>query len=429
MGSITSFPILCIANAAMCRWALEVSHRRVWKLRDCPLLINGDDVAMKGLRKQNGFPSTYSIWQRVTAHIGLKESVGKTFISRQFVNINSRNYHYGESHEVEDPESKRWRSCPYTSVPFVNFGILKGMKRSQGGVGARDQDDPRNNLGTRARELIKSSPSEMREEVMKMFINEHREILANTRLPWYMPEWLGGIGLPRFAQFQPSKVDLQVGKQILLNWKKERPIHLGSSKGKWNTRKVAESYLPCEPAYTAVRDDLGQRNYDRLIGELCINALFDSRVSVDDLYQELEENNRVDKAIHHNAKLWSVKEQTKKHGHLIGRPLELDELDYIALYPTCNVISHLRRSEEEWDELKSSLPRVTFDPNDTASNFDAWARPRFTAEEAFAAMEVVPDDWEVPGMFRTSQKRVRGVVTIKEVQERRRKVPKIEELD
>jgi uncharacterized protein (UPF0147 family) len=427
MGSITSFPILCIANAAMCRWALEVSYRRTWKLRDCSLLINGDDVAMKGIRRTNGFPSTYSIWQRVTAYIGLKESVGKTFISRQFVNINSRNYHYGESHKVIDPESKKERDCPYTSVPYVNFGLMKGLKRSQGGVGARDQDDPRNNLGTRATKLIQACPERMREDVMKMFINEHRELLANTRLPWYMPQWLGGIGLPRFAQFQPSKLDLQIGKQILLNWRKERPVHLGSSKGRWNTRKIAESYLPTEPAYTAVRDELGQRNYDKLLGELCINALFDSNVSMRELYQELEENNRVDKAIHHNARLWSVKEQTKKHGHLISELLELDELDYIALYPTCEVVSHLRRSEEEWDELKSSPMPGLFSDEETALTFDAWERPRFfTEEDARAAMESISHDWEVPNMFRTSQKRVRDVITIREIQQRRAKLRKLE---
>jgi hypothetical protein len=90
MGSVISFPILCIANATMSRWALELAYGRRIPLVGCNLLINGDDVAIRGKK------STYSFWKAITAYGGLEESIGKTFRSRQFVNINSTNFLRGE---------------------------------------------------------------------------------------------------------------------------------------------------------------------------------------------------------------------------------------------------------------------------------------------------------------------------------------------
>jgi hypothetical protein len=82
MGSVTSFPVLCIANAAMCRWALEVSDNRSYRLRNEPLrthtkiaslLVNGDDCTLKGSRG-----NLRQIWERITSFGGLSTSVGKT---------------------------------------------------------------------------------------------------------------------------------------------------------------------------------------------------------------------------------------------------------------------------------------------------------------------------------------------------------------
>jgi hypothetical protein len=51
MGSIVSFPVLCIAVAAIARWALEAGTLRKWLLKDAPLLDNGDDLAMRCTEK------------------------------------------------------------------------------------------------------------------------------------------------------------------------------------------------------------------------------------------------------------------------------------------------------------------------------------------------------------------------------------------
>jgi hypothetical protein len=88
MGSIVSFPILCIANAAICRMALEADQSRVFTLRDCPLAINGDDAIMKMTRK------SVKIWETIGSYCGLSPSIGKVYESNRFLNINSTTYNY-----------------------------------------------------------------------------------------------------------------------------------------------------------------------------------------------------------------------------------------------------------------------------------------------------------------------------------------------
>jgi hypothetical protein len=85
MGSVTSFPVLCIANAAMCRWAMEVASGRTYHLDSrIPLRVNGDDCVFRG--PQDLLPL---FWEEITKYGGLESSVGKTYYSRKFAVINS----------------------------------------------------------------------------------------------------------------------------------------------------------------------------------------------------------------------------------------------------------------------------------------------------------------------------------------------------
>lgn len=86
MGSITSFPILCIVNAAVMRWSMEINEDRDIPIKSLCAAINGDDVVAKtiaGIEK---------IYEQVALAAGLHLSVGKTFYHTQFFNINSRSY-------------------------------------------------------------------------------------------------------------------------------------------------------------------------------------------------------------------------------------------------------------------------------------------------------------------------------------------------
>jgi len=141
MGSVTSFPILCIANAAMCRWAIEQSDGARYRVTDrpstisrgrlCPLRVNGDDCVFWGDKAR-----VINIWEQITAFGGLETSVGKTYYSSKFAVINSVLYDYiPGTIPVIDPTCKylftyqlgRWRERRY-----VNLGLVFGMKRSEG---------------------------------------------------------------------------------------------------------------------------------------------------------------------------------------------------------------------------------------------------------------------------------------------------------
>jgi len=91
MGSPTSFPVLCLINAALTRESQELSGDipQGTVLDDFPILINGDDVA---------FPTTtpgYEMWKLVTACGGLHPSIGKNFTSRKFLVMNSTLFETG----------------------------------------------------------------------------------------------------------------------------------------------------------------------------------------------------------------------------------------------------------------------------------------------------------------------------------------------
>jgi len=322
MGSIVSFPVLCLANAAICRWSCELADRRIYTLRDARLMVNGDDCTMRAHK------SVYRFWQRISTFIGLKESVGKTYVSRKFLDINSTNFQ--RTDEPKDIQYQRkdntvvTRKTHLSQTRYVNVGLVKGLKRSQGRIGLNDQGDERNNMSARARELLRLSPPGLSENVMKTFINYHRDVLDKTRLPWFIPEWLGGVGLPIGKWGEPSDLDLRIARRIILNWKTQRPIPLSHKDVTWKTWLMAQERLP-EPLYTTTKGPHTEA-YTRAVALKCVDLLFDSKVELNDLFSGIQEGTRVHKAISHNAKLWKVE------GGL-PQPLNLTDLEFSALYP------------------------------------------------------------------------------------------------
>jgi hypothetical protein len=325
MGSIVSFPVLCIANAAMCRWAMEVAERKLIKLHDARLMVNGDDCGMRSKREAYGY------WQRITAFGGLKESIGKTYVSRKFVNINSTSYEVTVPHSIEYKNadgSVVSRMCPFRFTEYVNAGLLFGMKRSNGKVGLDDQASTRTNVSTRARQLLNLAPKELHGACMKTFINKHRDTLDKMRLPWYIPEWLGGIGLPIGPWGGPSELDLRIARRILLHWSEERPIALSHQEVSWKTWQMAEAALP-EPVWSTVKNSETER-YASAVGRKCIDLLFDSNVSLSDLHTTIQEGQHAAAAVAKNARLW--KPNRKGMGGKLPPPLNLQDLVFQARY-------------------------------------------------------------------------------------------------
>jgi hypothetical protein len=322
MGSITSFPVLCIANAAFCRWALEMDFQKKLLLRDAPMAVNGDDCMLRIGQFGRG------IWGRITKFGGLPPSVGKCFYSREFVNINSTNYLRDEENPTEEHIfytdslfTKRFN--PFKLNLYVNMGLMTGLKRSGLSIGLSDQDDPRNNIGVRYRELIRLSPPSMRNEIHKGFVNRHRELLEKARLPWYIPEWLGGLGLTGIVE--PSELDLRIAHMILLNWETRRPISLAHQEATWKTWQLAQKALP-KPMLTFEKNK-GVEEYKDLVAKKCIDLLFDLNIDLETLMTEVRKGEGVNKAIKRNAVIWSPK--TYKE---LAKPLKMVDIEFRARY-------------------------------------------------------------------------------------------------
>jgi len=189
MGSIISFPFLCIANAALCRYAMEVSNSEnyslVRKSNLAPLLVNGDDCLFKGLKSR-----IRSVWETVTANAGLQSSVGKTYFSRDFCTINSTIFSFKSS---------------WVERKYINLGLLHGQKRSA--ATGSSSCHQYSQLGVLCRELKRSCPPRLWANVKRKFIQLNNIELKKFNVPWMVPEWLGGLGLPQDTHDEISDLD------------------------------------------------------------------------------------------------------------------------------------------------------------------------------------------------------------------------------
>jgi len=92
MGSVLSFPILCILNMMTYLMSREDARLLVreaardgdrLRLNHLPVLINGDDILFCANREE------YRRWSEVIGDIGFTKSLGKNLVSRKFCTINS----------------------------------------------------------------------------------------------------------------------------------------------------------------------------------------------------------------------------------------------------------------------------------------------------------------------------------------------------
>lgn len=248
MGSIISFPVLCLANAAICRYAVEQSGRPSTLLRDLALLVNGDDAVFRA----NSLAR--HLWSRCSAFVGLKPSVGKVYYAKSFLNINSNFFRVsaGEGEMV------------YEFVPFVNLGLLYGVKRSGDRQGLLD--DQGSSLGNLSRELWRMTPPELRERLLDRFRKVHWEQLSKYNIPWGVPEWLGGLGIAGTAV---RPLDLQLARAMVADGVSAAPFRAAAP---WKVREMAMASAPdmVHGVLTAERSEV----YERVLGLTGVGLLF-----------------------------------------------------------------------------------------------------------------------------------------------------------
>jgi hypothetical protein len=306
MGSIVSFPILCIANAALCRMSLEQSslHNRrfpvIYRItkngpgKPAPLVVNGDDCLLKGPKKV-----LRQVWETVCGFAGLESSVGKTYFSDYFCTINST---------IFKREGSEW-----TEAKYVNLGLLKGMKRMGAGMNKNFNSQVGiHQLGVICRELKRSCPTHLWLKVKKRFIYYNSiELKRYPGIPWFVPEWLGGVGLPIDIDDEVSDLDRRSASVIkqFYNDAKHTPI-LPKDMALWSMHKLVMKSLPTQDVvnYRQFLTPAGLEKFEdhwsKFYKYATINLLMHHPLT--DLYEDgLAEDKSVHKALMHNVKVWS----------------------------------------------------------------------------------------------------------------------------
>jgi len=194
MGSPTSFPILCIINLAASSLGLGMTVEEIFA-EDCPILVNGDDLAAICRR------SRYPIWARYVSAAGLKPSLGKNYLSPYFLIMNSecrvvRIVEYGPR-TIDGVPALRLPT--WKLVGFLNQSLLRGFEKK--GIDAGKDLKPTMGwwqLGARARELVEGVSKSVAKRWLKMFVLYHHEVLEQVPagVSWTASEALGGVGLP-----------------------------------------------------------------------------------------------------------------------------------------------------------------------------------------------------------------------------------------
>jgi hypothetical protein len=304
MGSIVSFPVLCLGNFAVSRWALEVATGKRVTMNDAPIGVNGDDLIMRGPKD-----TMRKAWAHIAGFAGLEESIGKTFLSRKFLNINSRTYIRTPPTPTEFVSSTKGtiiRDSVFQKTGFANFGILMGKKRSMDTEKAQmlDQTSKQWNASAISHALVNDAPEFLRKKLFGMWITMNKEELKATLLPWFIPEWLGGLGLPE-EYGENSESDLKVAKKIVMNYSSCRPQALSRGNSPWFVREQAEKALPKCNLYLD-RESEPVKALERLNADLAMNLLFDSDVRLTDIYRDVAKN-PFNRALRHNRKLWKIK--------------------------------------------------------------------------------------------------------------------------
>lgn len=276
MGSVVSFPILCIINAALLRWTCELDQKRTYTLNDCSITVNGDDAVIKCTSRG------YSIWKELCTFCGLSPSIGKVYFSRCFLNMNSTTFNYfplgcgsytTRRREVNGSYTDVVRNLHYQSVPYVNLGLLFGLKRSgRGEKAGLSSDLPSDNISSRAHQLINECPSSIIERVLCQYIHVNKTYLSRYSIPWFIPRTFGGMGLPCFGKYRPSNHDLRFAR-LIYEHPKDLKVPSLPPNTPWKVWEFVQKKYPEE----VHQHSHGNCSYDQLWGYACVELLFTER--------------------------------------------------------------------------------------------------------------------------------------------------------
>jgi hypothetical protein len=178
MGCVLSFPLLCVINAACIHAALDDPRP------ETDYLVNGDDGSTIFQQHE------YTCWGKNVSMVNLLPSPGKNYVTTLFANMNSQMF---------VPYRDYCGEVKWYYTPFVNVGALQGLSRVQTRAGDRNAPilgkDRSTSIGTLAKWCTMGYSGSRFESLLTCFIELNKQNFRKD-VDWFLPEFLGGIGLP-----------------------------------------------------------------------------------------------------------------------------------------------------------------------------------------------------------------------------------------
>nr|WKV33524.1 MAG: RNA-dependent RNA polymerase [Riboviria sp.] len=213
MGSILSFPILCLANIGLYLLNTRDSHFGwSYEERMNHVLVNGDDMI---------YAADSSLWMKhaeLGKKVGLEMSVGKAYIHREYANVNSTSVHFPLQREGA-------LRCPY-QINYLNTGLFFGQHKVQNKTEvatAHMSDRTSDGLVTNLNCLLQGAKPGKQSDILRMFLEVHKDrINAECSIKTsrgerfhrnlFIPLQLGGMGVkaPDDWKFSITKLELHV---------------------------------------------------------------------------------------------------------------------------------------------------------------------------------------------------------------------------
>lgn len=176
MGSILSFPILCLANLGL---YLAVTNRTDKRSLDS-VLINGDDMLYIGDQK---LFNKHTLWG---GFIGLEMSVGKAYHSSWYANVNSTSVCYSLNREDSNP----------VTVPYFPSGLFLDRHKVQENKDDNVKKEKKNkNKNENIEEVELVDDDEVNISINKNLNSFIRRTLPNLHYPDYFGSVITNINL------------------------------------------------------------------------------------------------------------------------------------------------------------------------------------------------------------------------------------------
>lgn len=201
MGSVLSFPLLCLTNLIAYWSALEERIGMRVRPQDLPVLVNGDDILFRADE------DLLDIWEMNIEQCGFKLSLGKNYVHDSVLMVNSEMYIYSETSTG---------NFHFKHVPFFNVGLLTGQSKLTGRTQTREKPLPD--------VWNETCPGACNQErALKRFIHymsdDVRKWTKEGNYNLFIPVWRGGLGfmVPEGHHFNVTSFQQRFAAKVRLS--------------------------------------------------------------------------------------------------------------------------------------------------------------------------------------------------------------------